>query len=225
VRAAAEDGRGLGGLDGNVLGLTRTDERAHLEEAEVGGLGGAAHAHGKLDFHGTAQCVGAEFLDVIEKLRQRENVVLEDGRKGDDARTGTAEAVADGVVVARIGGGDIVQRAVGLGIAKGKGCARADARSDVVRHGFGGLWLTVGGREVKGHELGLRVAQDIFNAGELDHVARITRTEGERLATVHHGATKAESDGGNAVVGLHGLGGIEVPRTHDAGEVRIKRGP
>jgi len=84
----------------------------------------AAHAHGKLDFDGAAQSVGSQLLEVVQQLRQGEDIVLEDGREGDDARAGTTETIADGVIVSRVGGGDVVQRAICLGIAQGKRCSR-----------------------------------------------------------------------------------------------------
>ena len=52
-------------------------------------------------------------------------------------------------------------------------------------------------------EFRLRVGQYVFDRGELHQMLGISRTEGEALAAIDHGAPKAECDRGDAVGEIH----------------------
>ena len=95
------------------LPFARKYERTHLEESELGFLGRAGDsrtANSISTGRPSASCPITR--ELIEDRSQRENTVFQDGRETDDARSGAAESVVDGVVVGRICGAELVQGSI-----------------------------------------------------------------------------------------------------------------
>ena len=107
----------------NRLDLTIEGEGADLQEAELPLAASVRREiHGELDLDGSGHTLPAQRQQLVEDSRQRKRALLENGGEGDDACTGSRDAVEEGVVLRRIGRCERRQRAIRLGGVEPESC-------------------------------------------------------------------------------------------------------
>src|SRR6266581_4993265 len=90
-------------LDPQFFAFTRQHQRTYLEKSKIGGFFRAARQLDReLDFHRAPERFFPDAHELIEHWGQREDSMLENRGKANDADAGPAESVIDRVVAHRI---------------------------------------------------------------------------------------------------------------------------
>ena len=96
--------------------FVRENQRPNLQKSELRGLARLLRKpRCKFDFYRTSKSVFRHLRQLLEKRRQRKDIVLENGSKAYQASPRTARAVVDDVIVRGVGGSHRIQRSIFFG--------------------------------------------------------------------------------------------------------------
>ena len=189
----------------------------YLQHVEDGGaVSSDVQVGGKLDLDAALDFLLRDLKQLVQDVRQREGIVFEDVREGDEFRAGRSRRIHHALVLVVIGGdhaGEVAERAA----VRDRDAVQVDR---VVDAGLELIRLKIkrihGLLRLRHHQLGCRSLQDI---------ARVFRGETEHLVTVHDGLAQAQGDLGDAVLRRLIADRVEVDRTGHAREGREEIAP
>ena len=194
--------------------LVLHDQGADLQQAELGGEHvRAVEAHRELGLDRAVHRLAAQPQQVAHDAGQRKDLAFQDVGEIDDARAVEAHPVVDGIVLPRIGGGQVFQDAVLFRLVQ--------AVLDQVL-----VLLQEGDRGLAAHGDGVKVAlgklEHVLDRGELRQDAGERRGEAQGDAAVDDGLAQAQGDVDHPVLGLGLADGIIIVGAGHAGKVGIE---
>ena len=174
-----------------------------------------ADVDGKFNLHGATHLPLADLQQLIERISQRKDVVLQYIDKREYLPAAGIVPVADNHVIRVVGRYDIFQRAIGVGIFEGQ-----FFQIEGVVHGemLGNLHIL----QVERIEARLRLAKREIHRAHLQNAVRVSGREAERKPSVHDVLAEPQRDVRDAIFGLLVADWIEIERTGNAGDGGIE---